>query len=88
MVDGEVTGQCHRGLNYHQLQAPVGLWAVCSQPSCSQLLPSGVDFRVCETAQECASDTIISILQRGATAEDLGWGLSWEGPIGSCSVTL
>lgn len=34
--------------------------------------------------RECASDTIISILQRGATAEDLGWGLSWEGPIGSC----
>ena len=36
---------------------------------------------------ECASDTIISILQRGATAEETGWGLSWEGPIGSCSVT-
>ena len=36
---------------------------------------------------ECASDTIISILQRGVTAEDMGRGLFWEGPIGSCSVT-
>ena len=25
--------------------------------------------------------------QRGAKAEDMGRGLSWEGPIGSCSVT-
>ena len=65
MVDGEVTGQCHRGLNYHQLQAPVGLRAVCSQPSCSQLLPSGVDFHVCETTQECVSDTVIHVLQGG-----------------------
>ena len=36
---------------------------------------------------ECASDTIISILQRGVTAEDTGRGLFWEGPIGSCLVT-
>ena len=36
---------------------------------------------------ECASDIIISILQRGVTAEDMGRGLFWEGPIGSCSVT-
>ena len=36
---------------------------------------------------ECASDAAIFILQRGATAEDMGWGLSWEGPTGSCSVT-
>ena len=36
---------------------------------------------------ECASDTIISILQRGVTAEDTGRGLFWEGPIGSCWVT-
>ena len=34
-----------------------------------------------------ASDTVTSILQKGATAEDLGWGLSWKGPIGSCWVT-
>ena len=25
--------------------------------------------------------------QRAAKAEDMGRGLSWEGPIGSCSVT-
>ena len=31
--------------------------------------------------------TVISIFQRGATAEDPGRGLSWEGPIGSCSLT-
>ena len=36
---------------------------------------------------ECASDTIISILQRGVTAEDTGRCLFWEGPIGSCLVT-
>ena len=35
---------------------------------------------------ECASDAVISILQRGAAAEDTGRGLSWEGPTGS-SVT-
>ena len=34
------------------------------------------------------SDTVTSILQRGATAEDLGWGLSWKGPIGSCYLSL
>ena len=36
---------------------------------------------------ECASDTVTSVLQRGATAEDMGWGLPWEGSTGSCSVT-
>ena len=36
---------------------------------------------------ECASDTVVSILQRGVTAEDTGRGLFWEGPIGSCLVT-
>ena len=65
MVDGEVAGQCHRGLNYHQLQAPVGLRALCSQSSRSQLLPSGVGFRVCETMQAGASDTVIHVLQGG-----------------------
>ena len=29
---------------------------------------------------ECASATVISILQRGATAGDTGRGLSWEAP--------
>ena len=47
---------------------------------------SGVSASV-KQLTEYASDTVISILQRGATAEDMGWGLSWEGPIGSCSVT-
>ena len=37
--------------------------------------------------REYVSDTVISILQRGATAEDTGRGLFWEDPIGSCSVT-
>ena len=36
---------------------------------------------------ECASDPVTSVLQRGATAEDTGWGLPWEGSTGSCSVT-
>ena len=36
--------------------------------------------------RECASDTVTSVLQRGAAAEDTEWGLSWEGSTGSCSV--
>ena len=34
-----------------------------------------------------ASDTVIWVLQSGATAEDMGEGLSQEGPTGSRSVT-
>ena len=37
--------------------------------------------------RECASDTVTSVLQRGATAEDTEWGLPWEGSTGSCLVT-
>ena len=28
------------------------------------------------------------VLQRGAEAEDMGEGLSWEGPTGSCFYSL
>ena len=36
--------------------------------------------------RKCASDTVIQVLQRGAKAEAMGSGLSWEGSTGSCSV--
>ena len=36
--------------------------------------------------RKCASDTVIQVLQRGAKAEAMGSGLSWEGPTGPCSV--
>ena len=30
---------------------------------------------------------MIELTERATTAEDVGRGLSWKGPIGSCSVT-
>lgn len=45
------------------------------------------DFTSVKHLRKCALDTIIREPQRGIKAEDGGRGLSWEGPIGSCSVT-
>ena len=39
--------------------------------------------------RKCASDTVISELQREAKAEDMGGGVCpGKGPIGSCWVTM
>ena len=72
--------------NFTNSQALETLGVTCP---CSSSLPlPWVGGLACvKQLREYVSDTVISILQRGATAEDMGWGLFWEGPIGSCSVT-
>jgi len=47
----------------------------------------GAGFISVKQLRKCASDTIIWVLQRGAEAEGMREGLSWEGSLGSCLVT-
>ena len=47
----------------------------------------GAGFISVKQLRKCESDTIIWVLQRGAEAEGMREGLSWEGSLGSCLVT-
>ena len=51
------------------------------------LLETGRFFTPAKQLGKCASNTIRSILQRGAGAQEMGEGLSQEGPIESCWIT-
>ena len=65
-------------------QTPVDLGSVSSG---SQHLPFGMVFISIKQLRKCAPDTIISVLQRGAKAEDMGKGPAPpQGPIMSCLV--
>ena len=72
--------------NFTNSQALETLGVTCP---CSSSLPlPWVGGLACvKQLREYVSDTVLSILQRGATAEDMGQGLFWDDPIGSCSVT-
>ena len=63
---------------------------MCSWSSSPQHLPFVGDrfFTSAKQLRKCASNTISSILQRGAGAQEMGEGLSQEGPIESCWITL
>ena len=47
----------------------------------SPFVGEGEFFTSAIQLRKCASSTIIQVLQRGAAAEDMGKGLSQEGPI-------
>ena len=77
-------GLCHRGY-ITSPYAPAGLGATCSWSSYNESLPFDDGFNLCKTTQECAS-ALIWVFQRGAKAENMGRGVSQEGPVGSFFV--
>ena len=73
LIDGEVTGGV-TGVSFTNPEAPVSLGATRSWSSRGPFLPFGEGFSICKSTWEMCISTVIQVLQRGATAEDMGEG--------------